>query len=203
MNYFTKKIANLHYSKEKIRFLLFALVLLLTLFLARYLLGMAYARYEVRTKINANIDKALYIFEDDSPSFNLEPSGIIPSDTSYSYKFSVSNYNATKRSDVDINYKVIIRTTTNLPITVRLYRNEDYTTSGATNIIGNPVVRQDVDGAYYRVYESNASYDMAYADKVTDIYTIVVDFPSVYAANPVYANYLENIEVTLESKQII
>ena len=203
MNYFTKKIGNLNYSKEKIRFLLFALVLLLTLFLARYLLGMAYARYEVRTKINANIDKALYIFEDDSPSFNLEPSGIIPSDTSYSYKFSVSNYNATKRSDVDINYKVIIRTTTNLPITVRLYRNEDYTTSGATNIISNPVVRQDVDGAYYRVYESSSSYDMAYADKVTDIYTIVVDFPSVYAANPVYANYLENIEVTLESEQII
>ena len=203
MNYFTKKIGNIAYSKEKIRFLLFALVLLMTLFLARYLLGMAYARYEVRTKINANIDKALYIFEDSSPSFNLEPSGIVPSDTVYFYKFSVSNYNASKRSDVDMSYKVIIRTTTNLPITIRLYRNEDHTAAGATNIISSPVIRQDEDGAYYRVYESNAQYEMDYVDKVTDIYTIVVDFPASYSANPVYANYLENIEVTLESKQII
>ena len=203
MNYFTKKIGNLNYSKEKIRFLLFALVLLLTLFLARYLLGMAYARYEVRTKINANIDKALYIFEDESPSFNLDPSGIVPSDTDYFYKFSVSNYNASKRSDVDISYKVIVRTTTNLPITIRLYRNEEHTATGATNIIANPVIRQDEDGAYYRVYETNVSYEMAYADRVTDIYTIVVNFPSSYSANPVYADYLENIEVTLESHQII
>ena len=154
--------------------------------------------------INSNIDKALYIFEDEKLSFNLEPEGIIPSNDPYVYKFSVSNFNTTKESDVDISYTIQVRTTTNLPITISMYRNELHTAVGATNIFnGGAQTRQDTDSAWYRLYTTGSAYQMAYTSHVTDIYTMVIDFPATYANNPVYANSIECIEVTINSQQII
>ena len=199
-----RKLQETPYMKEKIRFLLFALILFLVFFLAKYLLGMAFARYEVRAMINSNIDKALYIFEDEKLSFNLEPEGIIPSNDPYVYKFSVSNFNTTKESDVDISYTIQVRTTTNLPITISMYRNELHTAVGATNIFnGGAQIAQDTDSAWYRVYSSGTAYQMSYQNHTTDIYTMVISFPESYANNPVYANSIESIEVTIDSQQII
>ena len=203
MKSFTEKFKNMGYVNEKKRFLLFALLLFLLLFLAKYLLGMAYSRYEVRTKINSNIDKALYIFEDEKISFNLESEGIIPRSAPYVYRFSVSNYNDTKQSDVDISYDVKVRTTTNLPITIQMYRNELYNAVGATNIFNGAEVTQDADDTWYRLYSASESYEFSYEDEATDVYTMVITFPATYASNSAYANYLESIEVILESKQII
>ena len=144
------KIKNIRFIDEKKRFLLFGVGLFLILFLAFYLLKIAYARYEIRAKVNANIDKALYIFEDDKLSFNLDPNGIIPSNEPYTYRFSVSNYNASKHSDVDLSYKVKVRTTTNLPITIGMYRNELPSASGAVNLFSSADILQDEDDAWYR-----------------------------------------------------
>ena len=66
-----------NYTEEKKKFLLFALLLLALLFLSFYLLRAAYARYQVDAKINADIDKALYIIDEEKLSFNIEASGII------------------------------------------------------------------------------------------------------------------------------
>ena len=197
------KFRHIKFLEEKKRFLLFVFLLFFLLLFSFYLLRIAYARYEVRAKINANIDKALYIFEDEKLDFNLEPDGIIPSDEPYTYRFSVSNYNANKHSDVDISYQVKVRTTTNLPITVSLYRNELPSASGAVNMFQSSVLQQDEDDAWYRLYSSISEFEMDYEDDVTDVYTMVISFPSSYATDVLYANYLESIEVILESKQII
>ena len=204
MKGFANRIRNIEYANEKLRFLVFAVALFLILFLARYLLGLAFSRYEIRAKINANIDRALYIFEDTQIRFNLEPNGIVPRNEPYVYRFSVSNYNDSKQSDVDISYNVQVRTTTNLPITVRMYRNEIYYATGATNIFsGGSVAQQDEDDAWYRLYQSIDDYEFYYTDQTTDVYTMVIDFPTTYASNTVYANYIESIEVILNSEQII
>ena len=201
MNILRQKFRQGQYTNEKLRFLLFVFALFLVLFLARYLLGMAYARYEVRSKINANIDRALYIFEDEKMAFNLEPLGIVPSDSSYVYRFSVSNFNASKQSDVDISYTVSVRTTTNLPLTIKLYRNELPDAAGATNILGGATAIQDDDNAWYRLYETVNSYDMNYSSRVTDVYSLVILFPASNADFPIYSNYLENIQIILKSQQ--
>lgn len=200
---FRDKILSIRYFKEKIKLIIFLLGLIIILFFARYLFGLAYSRYEVRAKINANIDKALYIFEDEKLSFNLESNGIIPRDEPYIYKFSVSNFNASKESDVDISYKVSIRTTTNLPIQLKLYRNELYNSETSVNLLNGTSVVQDEDEAWYRIYSVSDEFEFLYTSRSTDVFTLVINFPSVYSENPIYADYIENIEVTLESKQII
>ena len=133
----------------------------------------------------------------------LVPDGIIPSNDPYTYRFSVSNFNADHDSDVDLSYTISMKTTTNLPITIKMYRNELPTATGATNIFGGASIRQDEDNTWYRLYTTNSEYTMNYANHVTDIYTIVVDFPAGYASNTTYANSIESIEITLDSKQIV
>ena len=196
------RFRNNKYFNERRKILLFGILLLLVLFLASYLFKIAYARYETSTKINANIQKALYIFGADEQSFNLEPDGIIPKSSPYVYKFSVSNFNDEHETDVDISYDLSIRTTTNLPITIKLYRNELYDSSGATNLFSGSTSLQDSDGAWYRLYKCPDSYEMYYKNKTTDIYTIVVNFPQEYAKDLTYENDIENIEVNIKSRQM-
>ena len=197
------KIQNITLFEEKKRFLLFVLLLFSMLFLSYYLLTVAYSRYEVQTKIFSNIDKAVYIFKGEDVSFSLDPAGIVPSSTAYSYRFSVSNFDGETMGDVDLSYTVSVRTTTNLPISVALYRNELPEASGATNILSAARNAQDEDGAWYRVYDVNDEYEMLFEDQVTDVYTMVITFPAVYSNDPIYSNYLENIEVSLHSEQMI
>ena len=150
---FIDKFRHSKYYEEKRRFLLFVFLLFSLLFLAGYLFQVAYARYEVNTKLNANIKRALYILGTDNLSFNLEPDGIVPSDNPYVYKFSVSNFNEKNDTDVDIYYSVSVKTTTNLPINIKLYRNENYDDNNSTNIFGGSSLVQDVDGAWYNLYK--------------------------------------------------
>lgn len=197
------KFRNINYLEEKKRFLLLALSLLLLLFLAASLLARAYARYESKAKLNANIDRALYIFKEDELAFNLEPEKIVPTDEDFVYKFSISNFNDTNESDVNFSYTLDLRSTTNLPLTIELYRNEVYGTQGITNILGGSVMKRDVDGAWYRTYKPSDEYVMNYTEKITDVYTLVIKFPKIYAEDTTYADAIENIEVVIKSKQII
>ena len=203
MNALRIKLSKIPYLNEKGRFLLFALLLILVLFVSYFLFRISYARYELKSRLVANIDKALYIFDTDEVRFNLDPDGIIPSDTPYTYRFSVANFSESKLSDVDLDYGIRIRTTTNLPITIQMYRNELPTDPGAINILGGSRSVQDEDGAWYRIYEVPDRYDMLYTTETTDYYTLVITFPLVYASDTTYVNTIENIEVTLDSMQII
>lgn len=197
------KFSKIEYINEKGRFLLFVLFLIFILFVAYYLFRFAYARYEMNSKLVANIDKALYIFDTDQTSFNLDPDGIIPRAEPYVYRFSVSNFTESKNSDVDISYKVIVRTTTNLPLTIQLYRNELPDDAGAVNLFTGCRDVQDADNAWYHIYESPAEYSLYYANETTDYYTLVIYFPAQYANDTTYVNSIENIEVTLDSKQMV
>lgn len=197
------RMKGINYLEEKKRFLLFALLLLLLLFLAFYLLGKAYASYQSSAKLNANIEQALYIFGGDRMSFNIDPEKIVPSDQPYTYKFSIANFNANQKSEVDLNYSIAIRSTTNLPITLELYRNENYGDEGITNLLTGTTEKQDEDGAWYRVYDPLEEYRMNYTEQKTDIYTLVVKFPKIYAENTIYADDIENIEITIKSTQVI
>ncbi len=202
-NKLKNKFSNIKFYEEKKRFLLFSLVLLLALFLAYFLLKSAYASYISSSRLVTNIDKALYLIDTDKMSFNIDSDQIVPSTTPYTYKFSVSNFNSSKRGEINLLYSVKIITTTNLPISIQLYRNENYDDGKATNLLSGARVVQDEDGSWYNIYDTNNTYTMNYTDKVTDIYTLVVNFPKSYSSSTTYADKIENIEVRVESSQKI
>ena len=151
-------------AKKKI--ILFGILLLILLFLASYFLQLAYSKYEVNAKINANISKALYILDDEKLSFNIEPDGIIPSNEPYTYRFSISNYKDNKESDVDISYQLKILTTTNLPLNIKMYRNEY--NEDATNLITTTNTIQDEYNTWYKEYKIDNNFIMK--DKQTFIH---------------------------------
>ena len=195
------KLNNIKFYEEKKRFLLFSVMLLLALFLAYYLFKGAYASYKSSAKLVTNIDKALYLIDTDKMSFNIDPEQIVPSLEPYTYKFSVSNFNSSTQGEVSLLYTVKVITTTNLPISIQLYRNENYDDSQATPLLTGARTVQDEDGSWYNIYDTNNSYTMDYKDKITDIYTLVVNFPKNYSSSTTYADCIESIEVRIESSQ--
>ena len=197
------KINNIKYFTYKKRFLKVSLVFAVSVLLIIYLITRAYGSYITTAKLRADIDKAIYIFEEEKMSFNIDENKIIPSNDPYTYTFSVQNYNTTQTSDVDLTYNINIRSTTNLPLEISLYRNENYNATGATNIIGSPTLRRDADGAWYRLYTESDDYPMNYNSNTKDIFTLVIKFPKSYSLDTTYVDITENIEVIINSKQVI
>ncbi|MBQ8534169.1 MAG: hypothetical protein IJ463_00605 [Bacilli bacterium] len=193
------KFNNIKYKEQKLRLIGFGCTLLFVLFLSGFLFSISLASYQSQTRLRANIDKALYVLNREKMSFNIDSSKIIPSDDPYTYKFSVSNYTEDKESDFNIVYNLKIKTTTNLPLTLELYKNTDLN----NNILSNAEIKQDVDGSYYKVYSVSDEVLMEYKDKVIDVYTLSIDFPKSYAEDLTYADCIEAIEVILDSSQAV
>ncbi len=196
------KKENISYFEEKKRFLIVILVMFILIVVAIKLLQIAYASYESQAKLNANIDKALYILKTGGMNFNIDLDKIEPSSKPYIYKFSISNFDGNRHSDVDIEYQMNITTTTNLPLTYELYRNENYDDENATNLFENMKTKQDVDGAWYNYLEGQEKYLFPYEEDKTDIYTLVVYFSESNKTTTEYADNLENIEVEIKSNQV-
>lgn len=192
------KIRKVKYLKQKQKLLIFGFVLIVGLFLSFGLFKKAFASYQSSVKLNANIDQALYLFGGDRLTFNIDPGKISPEVGAKSYRFSIANYNSKEQSDLDIEYTIAVRTTTNLPIVLSMYRN-----GGSTNMLESFEYKQDADGSWYRVYSVNGPYRMNYNEQIKDIYTLQILFPSQYANDTTYAESIENIEITLKSKQIV
>lgn len=194
---------NMKYYEQKKRFVILVLIMFLLIVVAIKLLQFAYASYESTAKLNANIDKAIYLLEEEGLSFNIDPDKIVPSNDAYIYKFSVSNFNENKHSDIDIEYSINITTTTNLPLTYEIYRNENYDDENVTNLFQNATIKQDVDGAWYNVLEGEEKYLFPYTEDMTDIYTLVIHFDESHKQNTdAYADNLESIEVEINSNQV-
>lgn len=196
---------NTQFIRAKGKLILFGLLLILLVLLVFLIMRFVYASYETNAELNVSIDEALYIFGDEKMSFNIDSSKIVPSNTPYTYTFSVSNFNSTKTADVDLLYTVQVISTTNLPITMELYKNETYSQNSTSihNIIGTLNIVQDEDGAWYRKYDKSDEFEMLYTNNSTDVYTLVVKFPASYSSDDTYADAIENIEIRLESKQEI
>ncbi len=203
INWVKAKVSKISFYEEKKRLVLFSLLLLLCLFFAYYLFQFAYSSYQSSAKLNANIDMAVYFLSAEKMSFNIDPEQIIPSNDPYVYKFSVSNFDGSKSSDIDLEYTIQIITTTNLPLTFQLFRNENYDDAGASNLLSGSTVGQDEDGAWYTSYQPSEKYPLLYEKHTTDIYTLVVYFPIEYSQNLEYADNIESIEIIIDSQQMI
>lgn len=194
-----KRFNNIKYKEQKLRLIGFGCALLFILFLSGFLFSISLASYQSQTRLRANIDKALYIFNREKMSFNIDSEKIVPSNDPYVYKFSISNYRDDKESDFNIVYNLKIKTTTNLPLDFKMYKNTDLN----NNILSSAEILRDSDGSYYKVYTVNENVLMEYKDKVIDVYTLSIGFPKMYAEDLTYSDAIEAIEVIIESSQVV
>ena len=199
IRYIIKRFNNIKYKEQKLRLIGFGCALLFILFLSGFLFSISLASYQSQTRLRANIDKALYIFNREKMSFNIDSEKIVPSNDPYVYKFSISNYRDDKESDFNIVYNLKIKTTTNLPLDFKMYKNTDLN----NNILSSAEILRDSDGSYYKVYTVNENVLMEYKDKVIDVYTLSIDFPKIYAEDLTYSDAIEAIEVIIESSQVV
>lgn len=194
--------AKLNSIDTRKRFILYSFLVFILMICSFYLLSV-YSSYHSKAEINTKVEKAVYILEEGMFSFNIDIDGIFPKEEPYIYQFSIANYNAYQKSNVDLEYSLSFRTTTNLPIEYQLYRNENYDDSNSTNLFSLSSVIQDEDGSWYNQFDLPTKYTFNYHEQMKDIYYLVVYFPKQYSTHSEYADLIDNVEVIVDAKQII
>ena len=156
---------------------------------------------EVQTRVQSNI--AFYLAKTDYMTRNIKLTDLKPSNTPYVYTFTVGNVDGNKRSEVDISYILSIITTTNIPLTYKLYMNEDYQSNDSTNLISstNTEVARDEDGTYFQTFTFDEE-ELYYSTSKTNSYTLLVYY-DLEDNDAKYQDTIESIRIVVDSSQII
>lgn len=174
---------------------------ILSFFLAVYIIVSTFSKYKSEASSNPNIQTALYLLKEDYQSMNLNLNSMIPGTTPYVYTFSIANNDGVNRVETNLEYNLKIKTTTNLPLEYELFLNEDYQNPSSTNIIKTNIVEQDADGTYFRKIDTDKK-NFGFIANEQNVYTLVVYFDIQYN-NINYQNIIESVEIEIDSKQVI
>lgn len=188
-------------KNKKLRRLYAKLVILVLCFLiiARIFV-LVLSKYESISNSYANVDIAFYLLKEDFQTMTLNLASILPQNNAYTYEFSIGNQVGEDIAEVDIEYELTLRTTTNLPLTYELYMNELYTDQGATNIIKENTIDLDDDGTYFRTMTTDKII-LKYTEGKTNLYQLVIYFPENYNQEN-YQDIIELIEINVNGGQV-
>lgn len=188
-------------TNKKLRRLYAKLVILVLCFLiiARIFI-LVLSKYESISNSYADVDIAFYLLKEDFQTMTLNLASLLPQNNAYTFEFSIGNQTGENVAEVDIEYELTLRTTTNLPLTYKLYMNELYTDSGAKNIIKENVVEQDEDGTYFRTIKTEKVI-LPYTKGTTNLYQLVVYFPQEYNQE-IYQDSIELLEININGQQV-
>lgn len=189
---------------DKKRFVRVSVIIVLLLFLVVFVntLDITNSRYESIASSAANAKVAFFIVDSGTYEESIYLSDLTPSNELYTYQFTVSNFNSSRRANVNMRYSINFKTTTNLPLTYMIVEG-DYT-STSTNIISNESYILDKDGMYYKLMETDSSHTFSYLTDSTHIYTLVINFPSTYKNSPdLYQSLIDLITITINAEQVV
>ena len=186
---------------KKLRRLYAKLVILVLCFLiiARIFV-LVLSKYESISNSYANVDIAFYLLKEDFQTMTLNLASILPQNNAYTFEFSIGNQAGEDIAEVDLEYELTLRTTTNLPLTYELYMNQSYTDQGATNIIKENTVNLDEDGTYFRTMTTD-KITLKYTEGKTNLYQLIVYFPENYNQEN-YQDIIELIEINVNGQQV-
>ena len=145
------------------------LVNILFIILIFILLNRTFAKYKTEATSQAEIQAAFYLLNDEYQTAEVKLDSLEPRDDEYVYSFSVSNNKSNKRTETSLEYELKIVTTTNLPLSYKLYKNEDYKTG--TNIITSDTILPDEYGTFFRTICTEKEI-FTYSENKTNIYTL-------------------------------
>lgn len=178
------------------------LTLILIIFIILLIIvPITYSKFQSHAKSNADVKTAFYIIDSNSENKQIVLDKMIPQDEPYTYNFIVANNNGEKRCETNMEYTLTITTTTNLPLTYKLYLNEKYTDPNSKNIIISEETATDDDGTYFKTIKTN-KLTFSHEKDESNIYQLVVEFPKQYNTTD-YQDSVEAIIINVDSKQII
>ena len=191
------------FSKKKFLLTVKINILIVLLLVFVKLMPVTLSKYETvaNSKVDSNI--AFYLLDTNYYTESIKLSSLSPSDNPYIYTFTVSNFNDTKESEVDIEYDLSLIMTTNLPLRYKLYKNEDYTNSSSNNLITdtNSRIELDSDGTYFKIVNFDTE-NLFYNSHTTNTYTLLVYYDKSNS-NPIYQDTIESVKIVVKSRQII
>lgn len=170
-----------------------SIIIILLVVLLKFL-PITFSKYETKTQGNAIVNYAFYILDANYYKEEIMLDSIIPSDESYVYNFSVSNYTNEKRCDTNLEYDLWISTTTNLDLEYDLILKNE------SAVISNEV-EADEYGTYFRNIKTNKEY-FSYKENMTNEYSLIVKFPSKYKDSK-YQDIIDSVTINIESKQVV
>ena len=194
-------------NKKKFKKIIIIIVLILLIFLIGKIIQIAISRYQTDTQVGTdNIDSAVIIVE---PNFNstskvlvedLLPSDNFRNDNKYVLSVSNFDYVNNKRLEAAVNYKIRIKTTTNMPLEFQVKNNGDLCTSFEESIIQE-------DGAYYHVIdylgiEEDEKFFLGITEDETDVFELFVRLPKGSDTMD-YMDLVDSVEIGVISEQYI
>ena len=199
------KMSNILKRIDRKRFILVGKIIFIFVSVAIIvnLVGDTYTRYESRVDLSANAAVAFFVVDQGTYESSISLSGLIPSNDSFYYRFYVSNYDKNNhRTNVDLNYTIKFETTTNLPLSYEVIRNESYNGS-YTNILGTPTIRQDENDVYYKLFTDPTTYSFGHSQDEVDEYILKVNFPISYKDYPdSYQGVIELFSIIIDATQV-
>ena len=194
-----------NFDKKRLNFVLKITVLFLFLIITINILGISYSKYESQGTASGAADIAFFVVEPGYYQNSLSLNGLLPRTQPFIYTIDVNNYKDTHRTNVNLRYTITFETTTNLPLTFEIYKDEPYS-NNATNLLTstNTSIYQDSNNVYYKKMELPGYYNFTYTSNQTHQYTIVVFFPETYKNHPEkYSNYVELFSIIIHAEQVV
>lgn len=181
-------------NKEKLKGNLILLVIFSISILGLIYFSRSFAVYVASGESNISVDLAFSLLNVDELEKEIKLNTIKPDSTSNSYSFSVANYEDDKLIDINMEYDVVITTTTNLPMHFGLYDWDG-------NLIESTAdFETDEYGTiFYKIKTNN--YKMGFKDKQKDLFKIVYKLDDEYDS-AIYQDIIELLSVKVEARQV-
>lgn len=159
-------------------------------------IGTMLAKYRSQTTANKELEIAYYVVETQHETQQLKLAAMVPREEPYKYGITILNSKNGRASETAIEYNIQIRTTTNLPLQFSIVKEGEN-----ENQIFETQTVQDTDGVYY--IKMNTGLKEFGLTKEQHNYVLEITFPKEYKANSEYADIIELVEITVDSKQKI
>ena len=189
---------------DKKRFIIVTqlIFVLLCLFVIVNIIGRTHARYESDVDISAEAAVAFFVVNQGTYENTIALHGLTPSPDPFYYTFYVANFKNDKRTNTNLEYDIKFETTTNLPLTYEIIRNQSFNGT-YTSIIDNMYVRQDENDVYYRVMECDDTFNFTHTTSQIDQYTLRVNFSEQYKNDPdSYQGMIELFSIIIDARQV-
>ena len=190
-------MTNIIKNINKTKFLFFfkyIAIFLLVVFIIN-IMEITYSKYSSSANGDAAANIAFFIVDVGTYENTISLNNLEPSNNDYIYKFTVNNFKNNKRTNVKLDYNIEFVTTTNLPLTYKIYKE------GTNNIITSNEIIQDGD-MYFNKLNTNEAGSLSYEENQTEEYTLVVNFPITYNDKPdEYQGLIDSFMIKINATQ--